>query len=456
MKDKILVANFFTMPNDAQLLTHIYNAFEPFRPLEPNDPMYVDCHAVRGNENIFRELGRNVERSHQPTCQLYTGHRGVGKSTELKRLKADLESKGCRVVYFVADDDIDEEDSQYTDILLACTRHILEDLRQQTNPAPLLNWLQSRWQELKDLALTEVRFEDLQMEGQIAQFAKLTATLRQVPSTRQKIREQVDIHSISLIDALNEFINGAKQTLGTDKLVVIADNLDRIVPVPREDGRSNHDEIFLDRCGQLRRLQCHVIYTVPISMVYSNRAAALRDSYGEFQVLPMIMVSDAQDNLYSPGLDTLKQLIGRRISLFAPNLDLETEVFDQPATLERLCLMSGGHLREVMLLMQTALNWIDTLPITADAVQQALTRARNNYRLAVDNDEWSKLAEVCRTRRIPNDDEYRRLLFNRCLLEYRYTDAEGELIRWHNVHPLIRKIPEFRTALSQQMPPQQP
>jgi hypothetical protein len=440
------------MTNDAQLLTNIFNAFEPFRALEPNDPVYVDCHAVRGNENIFRELGRNIERSNEPTCQLYTGHRGVGKSTELKRLKADLESKGCRVVYFVADDDIDEEDSQYTDILLACTRHILEDLRQQTNPAPLLNWLRSRWQELKDLALTEVQFDELKVEGQVAQFAKLTASLRQVPSIRQKIREEVDVHSISLIDALNEFITGAKNALGTDKLVVIADNLDRIVPVPRDDGRSNHDEIFLDRCGQLRRLQCHVIYTVPISMVYSNRAAALRDNYGEFQVLPMVMVSDPGDRLYQPGLDKLKQLIGKRISQSAPDLPLDTAVFDQPSTLENLCLMSGGHLREVMHLIRTALNQIDVLPITASAAQQAITRARNNYRLTVDDDEWSKLAQVFRTRRIPNDDEYRRLLFNRCLLEYRYTDAEGELIRWHNVHPLIRKIPEFRTALSQQIP----
>ncbi len=444
------------MTNDAQLLTNIFNAFEPFRALEPNDPVYVDCHAVRGNENIFRELGRNIERSNEPTCQLYTGHRGVGKSTELKRLKADLESKGCRVVYFVADDDIDEEDSQYTDILLACTRHILEDLRQQTNPAPLLNWLQSRWQELKDLALTEVQFDELKVEGQVAQFAKLTASLRQVPSIRQKIREEVDVHSISLIDALNEFITGAKNALGTDKLVVIADNLDRIVPVPRDDGRSNHDEIFLDRCGQLRRLQCHVIYTVPISMVYSNRAAALRDNYGEFQVLPMVMVSDPSDRLYQPGLDKLKQLIDKRISQSVPDLPLDTAVFDQPSTLENLCLMSGGHLREVMHLMRTALNQIDVLPITASAAQQAITRARNNYRLTVDDDEWSKLAEVFRTRRIPNDDEYRRLLFNRCLLEYRYTDAEGEIIRWHNVHPLIRKIPEFRAALSQQTPSQEP
>ncbi|KAM3095621.1 hypothetical protein ACKFKF_24580 [Phormidesmis sp. 146-12] len=198
-----------------KVLDDIYNAFDPFRPLPPGDPFYVDCHAVRGNDNILSELGKKIERSNKPTCQIYTGHRGVGKSTELLRLRADLESKGIKVVYFAADDDIDEEDAQYTDVLLACVRHILENLQNQANPSPLTNWLKSRWQSLKDLALTEIKFDDLKIEQQISQFAKLTATLRQVPSTRQKIREQIDIHSISLIEALNEFIREATQKLTT-------------------------------------------------------------------------------------------------------------------------------------------------------------------------------------------------------------------------------------------------
>lgn len=436
------------MVQNPNLLTDIYNAFDPFRPLEPGDPFYVFCHEVRGNDNIFRELGRKIERSNQPTCQLYTGHRGVGKSTELKRLREDLEKKKYKVVYFEADEDIDEEDAQYTDILLSCTRHLLEELKNQANPSPLTNWLKSRWQALKDLALTEIKFEDLQVETQISQFAKLTATLRQVPSTRQKIREQVDIYSISLLEALNEFVEEAKRKLGAPKLVLIADNLDRIAPISRDDGRNNHDEIFIDRSGQLRKLQCHVIYTVPISMVYSNRASVLRDNYGNCQVLPMLMVRQRDGQIYQPGLEKIKELIGRRVNLFAPELKLETDVFDGVNTVDRLCLMSGGHMREVMQLMQTAMDWIDDLPISGHAVQQAITRARNNYRNAVDEADWEKLAEVSRSKRIPNDDEYRSLLFNRCLLEYRYTDASGESVRWHDVHPLIEDISEFQEALS--------
>lgn len=432
---------------DFNLIADIYNAFDPFRPLEPGDPFYVVCNEVRGNDNVLRELGRKIERSNQSTCQLYTGHRGVGKSTELKRLKADLESKGCRVIYFAVDDDIDEEDAQYTDILLACTRHVLEELQNQANPSLLTSWLQSRWQSLKELALTEIKFEEMKLEAQISQFAKLTATLRQVPNTRQKIREQIDIHSVSLLDALNQFIAEAKRTLGS-KLVVIVDNLDRIVPMPRSEGRNNHDEIFLDRSGQLRRLDCHVIYTVPISLVYSNRAAALRDSYGDCQVVPMLMVRHRDGQLFPAGLAKVKELISRRVSQFAPDLALETEIFDQPETVNRLCQMSGGHMREVMQLMQVALDWSDSLPIPASAVQQAITRARNNYRNTVDEADWQKLAEVAVSKLVPNDGDYRNLLFNRCVLEYREIDQNGDMICWHDIHPLIESISEFQQAKS--------
>jgi AAA ATPase domain len=427
------------------LIADIYNAFDPFRPLEPGDPFYVVCNTMRGNDNVLWELGRKIERSNQATCQLYTGHRGVGKSTELKRLKADLESKGCRVVYFAVDDDIDETDAQYTDILLACTRHVLEELRDQANPSLLTQWLESRWQSLKDLALTEIKFGDMQLETQISQFAKLTATLRQVPSTRQTIREQVDIHSVSLLDALNEFIVEAKRKLGS-KLVVIVDNLDRILPMPRSEGRSNHDEIFLDHSGQLRRLDCHVIYTVPISLVYSNRAAALRDSYGDYQVVPMLMVKRRDGQDFPVGLEKVKELISQRVNQFASDLNLDTEIFDQAETVTRLCRMSGGHMREVMQLMQTACDWTDSLPIPVSAVQRAITRARDNYRNTVDEIDWQKLAEVSVRKLVPNDGDYRKLLFNRCVLEYREIDQNGDMICWHDVHPLIENIPEFQQA----------
>lgn len=438
--------------NDFQILKRIFNAFDPFRPLPPGDPTYVDCEEVRGDCDILIELGRSILLSDRVTCNLYAGHRGAGKSTELLRLKADLEEQKYYVVYFAADDeDIDPEDAQYTDILLACTRRLLEALKDNAKPDPLLNWLKYRWDSLKELALTEVTFESLNLETQMLQFAKLTANLRAVPSTRQKIREQVDANTVSLIEALNEFITDAKHNLpwGCSELVVIADNLDRIVPIYEPNGkRSNHDEIFIDRCEQLSKLNCHTIYTVPISMVYSDRGTVLEDRYSKAQVLPMIMVRQPTGEPYTKGIDKLKELIDKRIRHSVPDLTLE-QVFEDANTVEQLCLISGGHVRNLMLLMKTSLQRSPRLPIAKKAVRRAITELRETYRTAVNEPEWMMLAQVAKTKQMPNQDEYRKLLFNRCILEYRYLDEGGEIKVWHDVHPLIYGIERFQSALNQ-------
>jgi hypothetical protein len=442
------------MAEDFEILKRIYNSFDPFRPLPPGDPAYVDCRDVRGDNDVLVELGREILLSNRMKCQLYVGHRGAGKSTELLRLQEYLDQQGCFVVYFPADEeDIDPEDAQYTDILLACTRRLLEALKSQANPGPLLNWLQSRWQELRDLALTEVSLESLDVEAQISQFTKLTANLRAVPTLRQKIRERVNPHTITLIQALNQFINEAKQHLppGYQQLVVIADNLDRIVPVVQEDGRTNHDHIFIDRSEQLKALNCHVIYTVPVSMVFSSRMADLREIYGDAQVLPMVMVRNRDNTINQVGLSRIEEMIAKRVyqhSDVSPALALDRDIFDQRETLERLCLMSGGHVRNLLLLVQEAVTRTDRLPIPVRAVQRAITEARNTYRNTVDDDQWMPLAKVAKSKRILNDELHRRLLFNRCILEYRFLNDEGEIQCWYDVHPLLQGAEDFKSALT--------
>jgi len=84
-------------------LTEIYSSFEPFQSPQKDaqKDVYVDCKGVRGDWDVFRELGRKITRSKQPTCQLYSGHRGVGKSTELLRLKEYLQDLHRYSVYSV-------------------------------------------------------------------------------------------------------------------------------------------------------------------------------------------------------------------------------------------------------------------------------------------------------------------------------------------------------------------
>ena len=438
-----------------ELLTNIYNAFDPFQPLPAGDPTYVDCREVRGDGDILLDLGNRIKLSKENTCQLYSGHRGAGKSTELLRLKQFLEEKNFYVVYFAADEeDIDSEDAQYTDILLACTRHILEGLKNIGNANPVLQWLEGRWEDIKDLAQTEVSFQGMSMEAQISQFAKLTANLRGEPSLREKIRKKVDPYTVTLIQVLNQFLKEAKKKLpdGRSELAVIVDNLDRIAPIITDSGKINHEEIFLDRSEQLKALDCHLIYTVPISLVYSKRSTDVRENYSDTEVLPMIMVRTPNGEIYEPGLNKIKEIISKRISQCTTYLSLDTEIFDSPETFQQLCLMSGGHVRNLLLLTQDAIALTEELPISQRAVRRAITKARNTYRQTVEHNQWDLLAKVSHSKRVINNNEHRSLLFNRCFLEYRYLDKEYEIQRWCDVHPLIRGITEFKEAVAKMQP----
>ncbi|MEK7991823.1 MAG: ATP-binding protein [Thiotrichaceae bacterium] len=434
---------------DNQTLKKLYNAFDGF-PLHPDNQrdqaFYVDCQKVRGDTDILDDIGRHIEWSDESTCQLYAGHRGAGKSTELLRLKQHLEQQGFHVVYFAADDgDIDPEDARYTDILLACVRQLLGNLK-QTDPSPLNRWFKSMGKTLKEFAQTEIGVD---IQGEVAiplQFAKLTANLRGSPSARQKIREQVEPHMVGLLDALNEFIQEACHSeIEPNKLVLIVDNLDRIVPVyDKETKRSNHESIFLDRNEQLTALQCHVIYTVPISLVYSEHGTLLKDRYENLGVLPMITVHERtpERKRYQTGLDSFYELLDKRAQ-FAAGCSI-LDVFGDKAIIDELCLMSGGHLRNLMQLLQGTLRYLPQFQDAQKAMARSIISMRETYLSAIDHEDWAQLAKVYQSFEMLNEQDYRDLLFNRSILEYWDSATQS---KWHDVHPVIWDIKQFKRAL---------
>lgn len=438
-----------------ELLIKIYNSFDPFYPLDAvkDADIYVDMEKARGGANIKRDLGKKIIRSRasRPMAQLYTGHRGTGKSTELLRLKKYLEEQGCYVVYFAADDgDIDPEDAQYTDVLIACTRQLLEALT-YADQSKFRKWVESRSRELKDLALAEVEFDNGKVDIPFM-FAKMSMAIRKIPSQRAEIRKLIDPNTVTLLDILKEFIEDAKKKLPDDKkqLVVIVDNLDRIVPILRKDGRTNHEEIFIDRSEQLKDLGCDVVYTVPISIAY-NRANDLAERYdGEPSILPITAIRTLAGEANQEGLDELREIIDKRVGRHLEQdevCELVPTVFAEEEILHRLCLESGGHVRDLLRLVRTAFDYIDELPITKRAAQFAITQTRDTYRRSVTSaEEWTVLAEVAKNQNIKGNEIERRLLFSRCILQYAAFDGEEEMETWYDVHPLIRKIQQFTEA----------
>jgi AAA ATPase domain len=419
--------------NDS-VLKKLYNVFSP-DPLPAGDPKYVNFREVRGGSDVL-QLKRRIELSDKTLCQLYSGHMGGGKTTELNCLVAKLREAGYRVVYFSADsEDIETEDARYTDVLLACVRYLLQELKNDS-ATPLYDWLKDRWSSLQDLLGSKLEVTtELQAKLPFV-FAELSSTLRVNPTARSKIRELLDAHTVTLVDALNEFICAAHPE--TQQLVLVVDGLDKIVRVVMDETtkRTNLQEIFVDRSEQLKRLACHVIYTVPISLAHSVNSLELENRYGRVEILPMVTIRRrGSTDLCEKGLETLRELIAKRLQV--ANISVEELV--QPNELKRLCLMSGGHVRNLVQLVRTAVEYSDHLPLSARAVERSIAQMRETMRRAIEWHEWDQLAE---THRDQHEKAYHDLLFRRLILEYRNDDEKI----WHDIHPLIEEMAEFQAA----------
>ncbi len=106
-------------------------------------------------------------------------------------------------------------------------------------------------------------------------FGNLTLELRNRPNSRGLLRNAVEKHSTSLLNAVNDLLSSAEtsaRTAGHAGLVLIIDGLDKLVRRNLGNGNNTHDRLFIDRSEQLASLRVHTVYTVPISL---NLLAAL-------------------------------------------------------------------------------------------------------------------------------------------------------------------------------------
>jgi len=180
----------------------------------------------------------------------------------------------------------------FPDLLLAMIRQVGQALREREDinlqPTRLARFVD----DSKDLLGSEVVFEKVEMDAKIAKF---TAAIKSSPNARADIRKALEPRVSTLIQAANDLLDEAVtrlKAIGYRDLVLIVDNLDRIVLRDIPGSQFNtHEQLFINRGTQLAEIRCHVVYTVPISLIFSPKAAALRNifSVNSF-VLPMVKV----------------------------------------------------------------------------------------------------------------------------------------------------------------------
>ncbi len=431
-------------------LLNFFKACNPSRTIDlsnPNErPYYIDFAAVRGGK-IVEAIERTIAllSPDEPTCQLFTGHIGCGKSTELLRLKAALEQQNFHVIYFESSRDLDMADVSISDILLAIARSVSTSLEAEGIRLKA-SYFTNLFEEVKQFLQTPV---ELDAEAELSLgIARITAKTKDNPKLREQLRQSLEPRTESILRAINEEIlakaNQELQYRGKRGIVAIVDNLDRVSPQMITETRSLPEYLFVDRGPQLRRLNCHVVYTLPMALIFSNEYQALKNRLGGGvapKVLPMVPVRDRTGRENSQGMALLRQLVLARAFPqveASERLNFIDELFDSPETLDRLCQISGGHIRNLLGLLFNCLQNQDP-PFSRPCVENAIKAYRDDIVLAIEDHEWQLISQVVSQQAVKGEQEYQTLLRSMFVFEYR--DEKG---RWFGINPALAETDRFR------------
>jgi hypothetical protein len=454
-------------------LGRFYQACNPSTPLDLGNPdnrrYYIDFSSVRGGK-IVKALGRTIITlsPDRPTCQLFTGHIGCGKSTELLRLKALLEQENFEVIYFESSEDLDMGDIDITDILLAIARQVSEHLQKrsiQLQPRTFktllkdaVDFLQTPIDLSAEASIPGVGDLSANTSGEMEfslplGIAKITAKTRESQKLRHRLRNYLEPRTASILEAINqELLQVATEQLkhqGKKGLVVIVDNLDRVHNQAGPTGRLLPEYLFIDRGVQLRQLNCHLVYTLPLSLIFSSECETLKNRLGGGitpKVLPMVPVKTRTGEPFPQGMELLQQMVLTR-AFPDQTLDQQQahilELFDHPDTLDRLCQVSGGHMRNLLGMLFSCLQQEDP-PFSRDILEAVIRDRRDYLTTSIKDEEWELLYRVVNHQSVQGDLEYLTLLRSMFVFEYR--DSEGS---WFALNPALCEHQKFKQWLAQ-------
>ncbi len=444
-------------------LGRFFRASNPSKTLNLSNPedrqYYIDFSSVRGS-NIIRELRRTIAFSGDDrTCQLFTGHIGCGKSTELSRLKAELEEKGFHVVYFESSVDLDMSDVDISDILLAIARQVsqsLEAAQIKLQPTRFQQFLQGAADllnsEVKGLQIKVPKIGKFGFSSQKDKVSfsfglgEITTKAKDSKNIRSLLRQYTEPRVNKILEAINnELIEPAKEQLkeqGKAGLVVIIDNLDRIDNKPKLPNRTQPEYLFVDRGEQLNKLNCHVVYTIPLILAFSNDQENLRNRFGsDPKLLPMVRIQERDGSVCEEGIALLRQMVlGRAFPDIEPKqrLNFIAEVFDTLETLDRLCQVSGGHVRNLLVLLKNCLEKDDP-PFSRDLIERVISQRRSDLSNAITQDEWTLLQQVAKEKAVRGEEEYQILLKSLFVFEYRNNEQS-----WFDINPVLAGSKELK------------
>ncbi|QRK11748.1 hypothetical protein JQX13_17740 [Archangium violaceum] len=378
-------------------------------------------------------LARPIQFALGQSVQLFSGFRGSGKSTELHRLRKYLGEQGdYKVVLCDIEDYINL--SQNVDIIdfLLAVAGAFGDALQKEGFLPNDPSREGYWERFTNLLKrTNISIPDLSTVG-------LKVALKSDPSFRETLQKRMSGHLGTLVEDVRAYVTGCvkkvKERHGPDtEVVLLLDSMEHIrgTSTNATAVQDSVVNLFTSHSDKLHFDHLHVVYTIPpyLKVLYPNLGTLY--SPGGVQVLPALKVRDSSGNVFQPGLDLLERLISAR-GPWQRLLGPERE------TLDKLSLLSGGHLRDFLRLFSEIIRRADRLPVPVETVDAAIAQVRTEFLPIADADaKWLHLIATTHGVALPEIKQLHDLA--------RYLDTHLALYyrngnEWYDVHPLVRDV----------------
>lgn len=408
------------MLGPAITLKQAFQFFDPDRPLEGE--WFHAFHVPRPDEQRLKDLQQHLlwAREDEYTKVLFTGPRGSGKTTELQHLIQEMQDTHF-VVFVQGENLFSLGDVAYQDVLVSLGLALYEAVSREQGISPGLqdavDNLRYWWEQrvVEELAEGEREGASLGLNLGILRFGY---QWQSSPTFRSVIRRQVETRLSELLERLNHLLGALREVTGK-RLLLLVDGLDKVYDLTQAR------DLFLTQALLLPEAQ--IVYTIPLALIHQPDFQQARLSYNQAVVLPNIAVRTREGAPWPPGREMLIQVLHRRME--AALLTEEAAVY--------LAEMSGGVLRELMLLTRTSIlrAWREHGghgPVERHHVRAAVEEVKNTYRRTLTWQDYPALRRLRETKDLQSLEPAvaSRLLHGMAILEY-----NGQ--NWWDVHPIV-------------------
>lgn len=433
-------------PEDEEFLAETYRNLEK-RAIGPESEFYVALQERPGEvmgPDAARLLGRTVTLTSEGEAFFLTGLRGSGKTVQLKRLKADLKSRGFAVLMFSAEDYLNLHDPlEIVDLLFfmvgAISDHAADTGLIEKDPIASRGWHRlTEW--LKKLPNRVSITPSAEVSGRMGipdlleSKVSLRAELRRDSSFVARLRDFLDGRLSELIEEANRIVasivDEARDSWPGGEwkgLVVIVDSLDHNRAADNqqfEKVRRALVNLFDKQYDALRLQRCRTIFTVPMYVPVTGRVV---------RRVTNIRLSDQNGAPYPDGERALMEILTRRV----PRGDV-ARLFgiDPDKAMRELVSASGGHLRDLLMLAMEVITQAESLPVDAGTITSAVEQVRAGL-LPIATDQREMLRRVAVEHDLPLDSQEEWNVVA-TLLDRHFVLGYQNGTPWYDVHPLLR------------------